>query len=225
MMPLREAVTLPALFLTVLLAGGLRLGEPVGLVAPSLFALVLATLLLAALVQGGALHPDRLMHHRRRPVENLNGGMVLLSLFLASAQAFTLVTPDAGLSRLMVSVLLLVLLMQTLAVAPSRERLLRSLLITFGSAFLLKFVVLVGLSEPAGGRMARAAQALFDVATLGTVMQAVPHPAEGYLAFLALMLLLIGLSLLPRRPCAEQRGADLAGSGGPARGVLVRPGE
>lgn len=218
-MAVREAVTLPVLFLTVVLAGGLRLGEPVGLVVPSLFALVLATLLLGTLVQGGVLHPDALMHQRRTPVANLNGALVLVSLFLASAQAFTLVTPDAGLSRVMVSVLLFVLLTQTLATAPKREPLLRSLLITFGSAFLVKFVVLVGLSEPAGGRMARVAQALFDAATLGTVIQSVPHPADGYLAFLALALLLTGMALLPRRAAGD---AALTHSHTPVVGEIVR---
>jgi len=216
-MAMREAVWLPALFLTVVLVGGLRLGEPVALVPPSLFALVLATMLLGVLVQGGVLHPDALMHQQRAPVANLNGAAVLASLFLASAQAFTIVTPDAGLFRAMVSVLLLVLLMQTLAAAPPRERLLRSLLITFGSAFLLKFIVLAAVSEPAGGRLTRALQALFDAATLGTVLQAVPHPAEGYLAFLALALLMAGLALLPR---ATDRTRRLSAHDGLTRSVL-----
>ena len=197
-MAAREALWLPGLFLTVVLLGGLRLGEPVILMPPSLFSLVLATLMLAALVQGGVLNPDLLVHQRRDSIANLNGVFVLASMFLASAQAFTLVTPDSGLFRTMVGIMLLVLLLQTLAVAPPRPRLLRSLLITFGSAFLLKFIVLAGLSEPAGGRMTRALQVLFDAATFGTVMQAVPHPAEGYLAFFALALLLTGLALLPR---------------------------
>jgi hypothetical protein len=221
-MAVREAVWLPALFLTVVLAGSLRLGEPVTLVPPSLFSLVLATMLLGTLVQGGVLRPDLLVHRRRGSLANLNGGIVLVSMFLASAQAFTLVTPAAGMTRLMVSVLLLVLLMQTLAVAPPRERLLRSLLITFGSAFLLKFVVLVGLSEPAGSRVARAAQALFDVATLGTVMQERPHPAEGYLAFLALVLMLIGLALLPQRGPLGGRADRLARQGPHVPAVSVR---
>ncbi len=221
-MAAREAIWLPALFLTVVLLGGLRLSESVALLPPSLFALVLATLLLGVLVQGGVLHPDVLMHQRRHPVANLNGACVLASLFLASAQAFTLVTPDAGIFRAMVSVLLLVLLVQTLAVAPSRERLLRSLLITFGSAFLLKFIVLAGLSEPAGGRMTRALQTLFDAATLGTVLQAVPHPAEGYLAFFALALLLTGLALLPR---AEGRTRRLSARDGVPSPAIPEHGE
>lgn len=218
MTPLREAVWLPGLFLTVLLAGGLRPGEPMAFVPPSLFALVLATMLLGVLVQGGVLQPDLLVHRRREPLANLNGAVVLVSVFLASAQAFTLVTPAAGLARVMVSVLLLVLLAQTLAVAPARTRLLRSLLITFGSAFVLKFIVLVGLSEPPGGRMARALQVLFDAATLGTVIQEVPHPAEGYLAFLTLVLLLTGMALLPQGRLPSGRAGELVevGSSTPA---------
>jgi hypothetical protein len=48
--------------------------------------------------------------------------------------------------------------------------------------------------------------ALFDVATLGTVTQPARPAIAGYLAFLAVLLFLAGLSLLPRQRPA---GTDL----------------
>jgi hypothetical protein len=71
------------------------------------------------------------------------------------------------------------------------------LAVTLGTAFALKFIVLAGLSQPAGGRVARALQALFDNVTLGAVTQAPLAPAAGYVAFFTLALYMLGLSLLP----------------------------
>jgi hypothetical protein len=80
MSPAREAVVLPAIFLTVALLAGVQLGPRVALVPPSLFALVLGTLLLAALVRSGALAPDRLLHGSRSVLANANGMVALVSL-------------------------------------------------------------------------------------------------------------------------------------------------
>jgi hypothetical protein len=112
---------------------------------------------------------------------------------------FSLLTPDSGLPRMFLSVYFLVLLLNTWAAGPDRIRVLRSLAVTFGAAFLLKFVVLAALSEPTGGRLARVVQVLFEGVTLGTVTQGVQHPASGYLAFLTIILFLIALALLPGR--------------------------
>ena len=58
MTPLREALVLPCLYLTVVLLGGLRLGAEVRLVPPPLVALVLAVLLVGALVRSHTIRPD-----------------------------------------------------------------------------------------------------------------------------------------------------------------------
>ena len=86
MTPLRESFVLPCLFLTVALLGGLRLGVPgvdVRLVPPPLVSLVLAVLLLGSLVRSRVFAPDRLIAHHRPPLENVSGGVVLLTLFAA----------------------------------------------------------------------------------------------------------------------------------------------
>jgi hypothetical protein len=207
MTAVREAIFLPVLYLTVILIGGLRPGAAVVLPPPSLFSLVLAVLLLGVLIQSGALVPRWLLDASRSALENLNGFVVLAAVFVAAAQVFSLLTPGAGLPRILFSVYFFVLLLNTWAAGPDRIRVLRSLAVTFGAAFILKFVVLDALSEPAGGRLVRAIQLLFEGVTLGTLTQEVHHPASGYLAFFTIVLFLIALALLPVRepwPSAER---------------------
>jgi hypothetical protein len=194
----REAITLPAVFLTVVLAGSLQPGTPLHFEPPALFALVLATMLLAALVQCGALAPDALLSSDRSALENLNGLMLLLTLFAASAQVMAVVLPRSGIPAVLMGVLLFALLAQALAIGADRQRMLRGLLVSLAIAFVLKFIVLASLSAPAAGGVARAVQLLFEGVTLGSISQAPLPPASGYIAFAALLLYLFGLVLLPR---------------------------
>ena len=197
MSPATEAFYLPALFLTVSLLGGVRVADRVVLLPPPLYALVLGLLLFGVLARTGALALHRLMNSNRAAVANLNGLLVMLTTFLASAQVFNLVTPESGLPRLLFDVFFLVLLLNTLAAAPDRVRVLRSLVVIFGSAFVLKFIVLAALSDPAGGMLKRVLLVLLEGVTLGTLTQDVFHESTGYLAFFTLALFMIGLALLP----------------------------
>ncbi|HXG55766.1 MAG TPA: hypothetical protein VNJ03_10345 [Vicinamibacterales bacterium] len=199
----REAVILPLGFLTVALLGGLDPGAVPRWSAPTLFSLVLAVMLVGALVRSGALAPDRVLHSSRPILANANGGVLLVSLFAASAQLFHMLTPRSGLPSVIVGALLLVLLINTLVVSPDRVRLLRSLGVTIGSAFLLKFVVLTALVDPQGGRGKRVLLALFDAATFGAITQAPLAPSAGYIAFFCALLFLTGIALLP---AARMRG-------------------
>jgi hypothetical protein len=204
----REALYLPMLFLTVVLLGGVRILDRVALLPPSLFSLVLAVLLLGVLIKCGALAPERLMNGARGALANLNGLVALVTLFVGSAQAFCLMTPDAGLPHVLFNVFFLVLLFNTLAAAPDRIRLLRSLAVTFGAAFILKFIILAAISDPEGGRLRRVLLVLLEGITLGALTQPVSHPASGYLAFLTLVLFLVGLAWLP--PRTSSRSAALS---------------
>lgn len=199
----REAIVLPLLFLTTLLVAGTDVGTRVTLSPPSLFSLVLATLLVGTLVRCGALAPARLLNNDRPMLANANGFVVFATLFAAAAQVMSMLTPQAGLPMLFVSVFLLVLLLNTWVAMPDAVRLLRSLAVTLGSALVFKFVILDGLAAPATSRTGRVLAALFDVATLGTVAQSPHHPLSGYLAFLAVLLFLAGVSLLPRPRAIE----------------------
>lgn len=197
MSAVREAFALPLIFLTIALLGGLDPGARDPWTPPSLFSLVLAVMVMAALVRSGTLAPDRLLHGSRPLVANANGFMVLVSLFAASAQVLNMLTPRSGLPSLIVGVVLFVLLLNTLVMSPDRPRLLRSFAVVTGSAFVLKFVLLASLADPEGGRTRRVLLALFEVATLGTISQAPLHPAAGYWGFLLVLLFLAGVALLP----------------------------
>ena len=193
----REAIYLPVLFLTVTLLGSLRPGAAVMLAPPSLFSLILGVLLVGVLVQSGAFVPVRVMNGSRSALANLNGGVMVAALLVAAAQVFSLLTPDAGLPRVLFSIYFLVLMINTMAASPDRVRVLRSLAVTFGAAFVLKFIVLDALSDPAGGRLTRLIQVLFEGVTLGTLTQDAQPPAAGYVAFAAIVMFLAALALLP----------------------------
>jgi hypothetical protein len=193
----REAFGLPILFLTVVLLGGVRIADRVVLLPPSLFTLLLGLLMLGVLARSRAIVLHRLMNASRSAMANLNGFVVILTTFLASAQVFNLVTPENGLPRLLFSVCFLVLLLNTLAASPDRVRVLRSLLVIFGSAFVLKFVVLTALSDPTGGMLKRTLLVLLEGVTLGTLTQGAFHESTGYAAFFTIALFMIGLALLP----------------------------
>lgn len=197
MSALREAIVLPLVFLSVVLAASLRPGAQVTVVPPSLGSLVAGMVLFALLVRSGAIDPHRLLHPDRSALANLNGLTVLLTAFVASAQMITMLVPESGVPALIAWVVLISLLSQALAMGPDRSSLLRGLMVTFGAAFALKFIVLATLSSPAEGRMARALQLLFEGVTLGGVTQRTPHTAEGYLAFVTIVTYLIGVALLP----------------------------
>ena len=69
----REALVLPAIFLTVTLLGGFRVSETIRLIPPSLTALILAVLLIGTIFRGGALAPYALLHGARSGMENVSG--------------------------------------------------------------------------------------------------------------------------------------------------------
>jgi hypothetical protein len=193
----REAIVLPVLFLTVVLAGSMRPGAAATLVPPSLASLIAATVMLALLVRGGALDPARLLDSARPPLANLNGLTVLLTAFVASAQVITTLVPESGVPALMTWLVVAALLLQALALSPDRVPLLRGLMVSLGVIFTLKFIILAALSQPADGRVGRAIQLFFEGVTFGSVSQRALHPAEGYLAFVTIVLYVIGVALLP----------------------------
>jgi hypothetical protein len=193
----REAVTLPLTFLAVLWLGGLRPGAPVAYTLPSLFSLVLASLMVGVFVQSGTLAPARLLHETRSALANLNGVSVVVALFGATAQVISMLTPATGLPAVGAGLLFLVAILQLLAAALDRARLLRVWAVTLLAAFTLKYVVLSALSGPAERPLARALRALFEGLTLGAVSQPVEPVSSGYLAFVTLALYLVGLVLLP----------------------------
>ena len=91
------------------------------------------------------------------------------------------------------------LLGNTLAASPDRSRHLASLLVIFGSAFVVKYVILAAIYAPGSGLTKRVVLALLEGVSLGALAYQAPGPATGYVAFFTGLLFLIGLAGLPRR--------------------------
>ncbi len=184
-------------FLTVALLGGLRIAEEVSWPPPPLFTLVLALLLVGALIRCRTFAPEHLINESRSTPERGNGVVILPTVFVASVQAFNLVTLDTGLPRALLVVLFFILLLNTLASSADRSQLLGSLLVIFGSGFVLKFIVLSALSRSPEGILARLFQWGFEELTLGMVLQPELDVSTGYVAFLTFILFAYGLMRLP----------------------------
>jgi hypothetical protein len=202
MTPTREAIVLPALFLTVTLLGGLRVSDAVQLLPPSLTALVLALLLLGTLARGGVLLPHVLMDQSRTALENLSGAVVLLTAFAASAQALSLLLPERGLLHAAFAIFCFCQVMTMNAAGVNRAGQLRSVLVLLGSMFVLRYVIIEALYAPGGGLLHRVLTTLMSGATLGGIAYDPHAPVTGYVAFFTLLLYVVGLVLLPAAPSA-----------------------
>jgi hypothetical protein len=200
----REAITIPVLFLVVSHLAAVRVAAngQVRFVGPTLLSLVLAALLGGLLFRSGLLAPGRLVASERSALANANGMAGLLALLLAAAQIFTMLTPEAGLMAALFSAFYLALLWTTAAARPTARHLLRSLMVVFGSALVLRFVVLNSLAAPSGSLAHRLFTTALEGITLGGLGLEHHGDATGYAAFLALGLFFVGLLLLPRDPRA-----------------------
>jgi hypothetical protein len=197
-------VLLPTVFLTVALLGGLRVDAETRallFVAPPLVSLVLAVLLLSLFARGGLVRFGAWLSAERPAAENVSHALTLLALFFASAQAFNSVLPEAGLFRWLFSFFFLWTLWQTQFAVPDARRTLRSLAALFGTAFLLKHLLIAPLYDPEAGWLRRVAAAVFEGVTEGTVGERQAFaPSTGYVSFFALALYILGLFLLPPAP-------------------------
>jgi hypothetical protein len=195
-----EAFTLPIAFLSVALLGGLRIDTAgrFGFAPPPLMALVLAVVLVAVLFRAGAIVPAALVHPARPGLANASGLAIVLALGAATAQVIATLTPDGGLLTLVFDVAWLVLFGNTLAARPDRRRLLTSLLVIFGAAFVVKYVILSALYAPDSSLMKRAVMALLEGVSLGGLAYQPPGPATGYVAFAAVLLYVGAVAALPQ---------------------------
>ena len=205
---------LPTLFLPAALAGGVRVaaeGVALAFLPPPLITLILASMLLALFVRGGAIELGGWLSSELTARENVSHALTLAALFFASAQAFNSVLPDAGLLRWMLSFFFLWTLWQNQFSAFDARRLLRSLAALFGTAFVINHKLLASVYAPGGGWLARLAGAVAEGVTLGTLGGGPQSPATGYVSFLTLALYVAGLVLLPPSPrdeAARQARAD-----------------
>lgn len=194
-----NSVLLPFLFLTVALLGGLRVDAETRhfiFIAPSLVTLVLAVLLMVLLVRGSLIRFQRWLSSDLSPLTNLAHVWIFLVLFFASAQAFNSVLPERGLFHWMFAFFFLWTLWNNLFSSFDARRLLRSLAILFGTAFILKHMLLASLYSPEGGWLKRLAGTLLQGVTEGTFDASGFAPATGYIAFFTLALYVGGLIVL-----------------------------
>jgi hypothetical protein len=199
-------VLLPLVLLTVALLGGLRVQPDRSFVflAPPLVTLLMAVLLMALFAKGGLILLDRWLSSRQTPLANISHGLTLLALFVASAQAFNSVLPERGLLHWVFALFFLWTLWNDQFAPFDPYRLLRSLSVLFGTAFVLKHMLLASLYSPQVGWGRRLMGALLEGASLGTLDVPVFAPATGYVSFLALALYVGALVLV--RPAPDEDG-------------------
>jgi hypothetical protein len=192
-------VALPTIFLTVVLLGGLRVGTENRIfifVAPPLVTLSLAVLLVLLLVRGRLIRFHQWIASDLSPLTNVVHIWMLITLFFASAQAFNSVLPEQGLLHWLFSFFFLWTLWNNQFSSFDPRRLLRSLAILFGTAFVLKHMLLASLYSPEGGWLKRVAGTLLQGVSLGTLNTPNFAPATGYISFFTLILYVTGLILL-----------------------------
>ena len=191
-------VVLPLLFLTVILLGGLRVGgddRVFMFFAPSLITLILAALLVLLFVRGRLIEFQTLIDGANPPLINVSHVWLLVILFFASAQAFNSVLPERGLLHWMFSFFFLWTLWNNQFSSFDVRRLLRSLVVLFGTAFILKHVLLASVHASDGGWLKSLTSTLVSSVTLGALDTNQFAPATGYISFFTLCLYLVGLVL------------------------------
>jgi hypothetical protein len=193
-------IVLPTILLTAGLLGGLRIDGQTRqfiFVAPPLVTLVLAILLGSLLVRAGAINLHRWLAIEQPMLTNVAHLLTLISLFFASAQAFNSVLPESGLLHWMFSFFFLWTLWTNQFSAFDPRRLLRSLIVLFGTAFVLKHLLVSALYAPEGGWLKAIASTLLKGVSVDVPAFA---PATGYISFFALALYVGGLLLISPMP-------------------------
>ena len=201
-------IILPSILLTVVLLGGLRVDAQTRqfiFIAPPLVTLVMAILLGVLFVRAGAIDLRGWLAIDQPTLTNLAHLLTLVSLFFASAQAFNSVLPESGLLHWMFSCFFLWTLWTNQFSNFDARRLLRSIIVLFATAFLLKHLVVSGLYAPEGGLLRRIATTLLQGIAIDVPAFA---PVTGYISFFALVLYVVSLLLIssaPAQPAASDK--------------------
>jgi hypothetical protein len=192
-------VVLPFVFLTVVLLGGLRINAEANafvFIAPPLVTFLLAILLMMLFVRGRLIEVHRWISIQQSPLMNISNAWMLITIFFASAQALNSVLPERGLLHWLFAFFFLWTLWNNQFSPFDARRLLRSLAVLFGTAFVLKHLLLAGLYSSDGGWLKRLAGVFLQGVSLGTLDAPTFAPATGYISFFTLVLYVAGLILL-----------------------------
>lgn len=195
-----QYVVLPLIFLTAALLGGLRLSADDAaflFLKPPLVCLVFAVVLMTLFFRANLIRLNGWFSESFSMLKNAANACVLLTLFFSSTQIFNSLLPEKGLPFWTVAFCFFWTLWNNLFAAFDVKRLVQSLGGMFGLAFVVKYLLLAGLTAPANrswiqGIFENPAQEAF------TWLLDLPKfaPATGYIQFFALIFYLIGLFLL-----------------------------
>jgi hypothetical protein len=193
-------IVVPTLLLTVALLGGLRIDAETRqfiFIAPPLVTLVLAVLLGLLFVRAGAIDLRSWLAIDQPTLTNLTHLLTLITLTFASAQAFNSVLPESGLLHWMFACFFLWTLWTNQFASFDPRRLMRNIIVLFGTAFVLKHLLLAGLYAPEGGLLRRLASTLLQGIAIDVPAFA---PVTGYISFFALALYVVALLLIAPTP-------------------------
>ena len=165
-------------------------------IAPPLVTLLLAALSMLLFVRGGLISFHQWVGSDLPPLTNVAHIWMFITIFFGSAQAFNSVLPERGLFHWLFSFFFLWTLWNNQFSSFDARRLLRSLTILFGTAFVLKHILLASLYSPEGSWFKRAAGTLLQGVTLGSLDTSTFATVTGYIAFFTLALYVVGLVLL-----------------------------
>lgn len=191
---------LPLIFLTVALLGGLRVGmerQNFIFIPPPLVCLILASLLMMLFLRGRLIFFGDWISHDFPVLTNVANAITLLTLFFASAQALNSALPESGFLFWLFSFFFLWTLWNNLFSEFDAKRLLRSLAVLFGTAFLLKHLILAAFAAPEESGWYKLINYIFE--GVPRAVLGIPNfaPATGYISFFALALYVLGLMSLP----------------------------
>ncbi len=195
-----QYIVLPLIFLTISLLGGLRLNAEDAaflFLKPPLVCLVFAVILLALFFRANLIKLNGWFSENFSTLKNAANACVLLTLFFASTQIFNSLLPEKGLPFWVVAFCFFWTLWNNLFAAFDTKRLVQSLGGMFGLAFVVKYLILAGLTAPANRSWI---QGIFENPTQEAFTWLLDLPkfgaATGYIQFFALVFYLIGLFLL-----------------------------
>ena len=200
---LRNYVFLPLLFLTVALMGGLRLASADSafvFMPPALVCLFLAVVLIVLFVRGRLIAFDTWFSEDHSTLHNISNGILLLTLFAATTQVFNSVLPETGLPFWVVSFCFAWSLWNNLFAELDNKKLLKSVIALLAFAFVAKYIVLAGLTAPAGesGWL----RSMIENPAKETITWLLELPrysaGTGYIQFFCLLFYFAGLYMLPR---------------------------
>lgn len=209
-------ILLPLTFLTVALLGGLRVGGESAagqqnfiFIAPPLICLILAAMLMLLFTRGRLIVLPDWLSNDFPFLTNAANVLTLLTVFTASAQALNSVLPERGLLLWLFAFFFLWTLWNNLFSEFDARRLLRSLAVLFGTAFLLKHLILAAFAAPETSIWRRITGLILEGVSLGSLDVPNFAPLTGYISFFALVLYVVGLvGLLPSVEPVTQQTLD-----------------